>query len=110
MKVLILGFDNYKELDNKMEELIAESGNYLFAVAAGGLSGQTLEESLSAKWAKDKGAPLYWITAGTGDELIRRMVQECDYVVMKITSSSPQWHKNLLMQFKKAGKHGTVVR
>lgn len=110
MTVLILGFDNLQEINDIMEKLISESQCFLFSIAAGGLRSAYTENLVAVTWAKNNGAPLNRIIEDTPEALIKKMIKECDYLVMKINDSSPQWHKNLMMAFKKEGKHGTVVR
>lgn len=100
MKVLILGFTNLKELDKTMEKLIEESQCFLFSIVCGGA------DNIAADWAKMKGAPLVYLQPRSPHDLVK----EADYIVIKIDDNTPQWQKNLLMEFKQNGKHGTVVR
>lgn len=99
MRVLILGFDNYAELDAAMQKLIEENQYYLFYVMVTG-------EGLAKEWAENNGAPLYWLKEPTLDKI----AYYTDYIVLKLSSQTPQWHKNLMMKLKNAGKHGTVLR
>lgn len=99
MRVLILGFDNYAELDAAMQKLIEENQYYLFYVMVTG-------EGLAKKWAENNGAPLYWLKEPTLDKI----AYYTDYIVLKLSPQTPQWHKNLMMKLKNAGKHGTVLR
>lgn len=100
MKVLILGFEDLQELDDVMEKLIAESQCFLFSVVCGGTN------SCAYGWAQMRGAPVIFSQARSPQDLIK----EADYLVMKLISTSPQWHKNLMMKWKMEGKHGTVIK
>jgi hypothetical protein len=42
--------------------------------------------------------------------LKKKLLKECDYLVIKITDQTPQWQKNFMMQIKAQGKHGTVIK
>lgn len=100
MKVLILGFSSVAEVDAAMKKLITESGCYLFYVVCGN------GKNITRDWAELRGAPIYFSQAKNPQML----VNESDYLVMKLDASTPQWMKNLMMAFKSAGKHGTVIR
>ena len=100
MKVLILGFDDIEELDRVMMKMIEETQCFLFNVVCGD------RECIAEKWAEKRGTGFICIQPKDPSYLS----WYCDYVVMKLDASSPQWMKNLLMQFKQCGKHGTVVR
>ena len=100
MRVLILGFSTLQEMDSVMEKLIEESQCFLFTVVCGGIN------NVAYDWAQKVGAPVSFSQAKTPQELLK----EADYLVMKLETSSPQWMKNLMMAWKKEGKHGTVVR
>lgn len=100
MKVLILGFKTKEEIDAEMEKLIAGSGCYLFYVVCGSAAGASYE------WAVWRGAPVVFEEPGSPQDLIKM----ADYLVIKLEEKTPAWMKNLVMQWKAAGKHGTVVR
>ena len=100
MRVIILGFDNVKEIDNVMEKLIAESACFIFSVVV------TDIEGTAAQWAKMKGAPIYITKANDLD----RLAKEIDYMVMKLNERSPQWFKLFMGKVRALGKHGTIVR
>lgn len=110
MKVLILGFDNYNELDRTMQKLIEESQFFLFNTLCGGLDMVNREKSIAETWAEKNGSPIVYIQADDLDSLIKKLLNECDYLVIKINDKTPQWQKNFMMQIKAQGKHGTVVR
>lgn len=101
MRVLILGFDDYAELDATMQKLIEESQCYLFYVLTSGGDG------VSSQWAEKNGAPLYFLKQ---DATLDYIAWATDYIVLKLGPQTPQWHKNLMMKLKAAGKHGTVIR
>ena len=100
MRVLILGFSSLQEVDSVMEKLIEESQCFLFTVVCGGI------DNVAYDWAQKAGAPVTFSQVKTPQALIK----EADYLVIKINDDTPQWMKNLMMAWKKEGKHGTVVR
>ena len=100
MRVLILGFSSLQEIDSVMEKLIENTQCYLFRVFCGGMANVAYDQ------APNRSTPLTFSQVKTPQELLK----EADYLVMKLDASSPQWMKNLMMAWKKEGKHGTVVR
>ena len=100
MRVLILGFSSLQEVDTVMKKLIEESQCFLFTVVCGGT------DNVAYNWAQKAGAPVSFSQVKTPQGLLK----EADYLVMKLDASSPQWMKNLMMAWKKEGKHGTVIR
>ena len=100
MRVLILGFSSLQEIDSVMGKLIEESQCFLFTVVCGGI------DNVAYDWAQKAGAPVTFSQVKTPQALIK----EADYLVIKINDDTPQWIKNLMMAWKKEGKHGTVVR
>ena len=100
MRVLILGFSSLQAVNSTMEKLIEESQCFLFTVACGGT------DNVAYDWAQKVGATIIFSQAKTQQKLAK----EADYLVMKLEASSPQWMKNLMMAWKKEGKHGTIIR
>ena len=100
MRVLILGFSSLQEIDGVMEKLIESTQCFLFTVVCGGT------DNVAYDWAQKAGAPVTFSQVKTQ----RGLLKEADYLVMKLEASSPQWMKNLMMTWKKEGKHGTVIR
>ena len=100
MRVLILGFSSLQEIDSVMERLIESTQYFLFTVVCGGI------DNVAYDWAQKAGAPVTFSQVKTPQGLLK----EADYLVMKLEASSPQWMKNLMMAWKKEGKHGTVIR
>ena len=100
MRVLILGFSSLQEIDSVMEKLVGSTQCFLFTVVCGGT------DNVAYNWAQKAGAPVSFSQVKTPQELLK----EADYLVMKLEASSPQWCKNLMMAWKKEGKHGTVIR
>ena len=109
MKVLILGFDNYQELDRTMNKLIEEKQIFLFNIICGG-SEYMNDKTIAEQWAENNGCPIVRCYEKDIETLLKKLRQECDYLVIKISDWTPQWHKNFMMQIKSDGKHGTVVR
>ena len=100
MRVLILGFSSLQEIDSVMEKLIESTQCFLFTVVCGGA------DNVAYNWAQKTGAPVTFFQVKTPQGLLK----EADYLVMKLEASSPQWMKNLMMAWKKEGKHGTVIK
>ena len=100
MRVLILGFSSLQEIDSVMEKLIESTQYFLFTVVCGGTN------NVAYDWAQKAGVPVTFSQVKTPQELLK----EADYLVMKLEASSPQWMKNLMMAWKKEGKHGTVIK
>lgn len=100
MRVLILGFSSLQEIDSVMEKLIESTQCFLFTVVCGGA------DNVVYDWAQKAGAPVSFSQVKTPQGLLK----EADYLVIKIKDDTPQWMKNLMMAWKKEGKHGTVVR
>lgn len=109
MKVLILGFTDYNELDKTMNKLIEDSQTFLFYIICGGLE-YTNNKTIAEQWAENNGCPIVRCYEDSLDKMTRKLRSETDYLVMKISDRTPQWQKNLMMQLKSDGKHGTVVR
>ena len=100
MRVLILGFSSLQEIDSVMEKLIESTQCFLFTVVCGGI------DNVAYDWAQKAGAPVSFSQVKTPQELLK----EADYLVIKINDDTPQWMKNLMMAWKKEGKHGTVIK
>lgn len=109
MKVLILGFTDYNELDNAMNKLIEESQVFLFNIICGGLEYNS-NKTIAEQWAENNGCPIVRYYEQSLDKLLWRLRTETDYLVIRISDRTPQWQKNLMMQLKSDGKHGTVVK
>ena len=100
MRVLILGFSSLQEIDSVMEKLIESTQCFLFTVVCGGI------DNVAYDWAQKAGAPVIFSQVKTPQALLK----EADYLVIKINDDTPQWMKNLMMAWKKEGKHGTVIK
>ena len=102
MRVLILGFSSLQEVNSTMEKLIEENQCFLFTVVCGGT------DNVVYDWAQKVGAPVEFVQV---DEP-RKLLYKADYLVIKLRegSETPTWMENLMMAWKKEGKHGTVIR
>ena len=102
MRVLILGFSSLQEIDSVMEKLIESTQCFLFTVVCGGT------DNVAYDWAQKAGVPVEFVQV---DEP-RKLLYKADYLVIKLRegSETPTWMKNLMMAWKKEGKHGTVIR
>lgn len=105
MKVVILGGD--PRLDAVMNELIEDSGCYLFYVLCGGQSAEGLENSAGYQWAIRNGAPVQYLIEADIEKLIDKIVQTADFLVA--FNDGSQIIKRIIMKFKIAGKHGKVI-
>ena len=100
MRVLILGFSSLQEVNSTMEKLIESTQYFLFTVVCGGTN------NVAYDWAQKAGVPVIFSQVKTPQALLK----EADYLVIKINDDTPQWCKNLMMTWKKEGKHGTVIK
>lgn len=107
MKVVIAGFPSYDLLDQVMEKLIEDSQFYLFYVVCGGTDSRTYSPGLSERWAREHGAPIQYIWAEEQNVLTERIVYTADYLVAFRDGS--KFVRDLIMCFRAAGKHGTVI-
>lgn len=107
MKVVIAGFHDYGLLDQVMEKLIEDSQFYLFYVVCGGTDPCAYSPGLSEKWAKEHGAPVQYLWAEEQSVLIKRIASTADYLVAFRDGS--KFVRDLIMGFRAAGKHGTVI-
>lgn len=107
MNIAIVGDltpNNYHLLDQKLNELIEEKQCYLFNVLCGGpLRNEKPSPTLGSLWAKNNGAPVHYIFEPTPAKLFK----EADYIVFLYDGN--QQTKNLIMQYKMTGKHGSVI-
>lgn len=116
MRVLMIGFNSYQELDIAINKLMEESQCFLFTVVCGGMDILPFRDkgeyvSLAHEWAEKNGAPINWCcNYYTIDEMIRDLHRNTDYLLIKIDENTPQIWKNFMMAHKAEGKHGTVVR
>ena len=113
MKVAIVaatGALNYRLLDKRINELIENSGCFLFYILCGYLDGRKSneEKSLGQIWAENNGAPVVFIHAKTTDELIDKMILKADYAIF-ILDGNPVIN-NAFMRYKMTGKHGSVIK
>lgn len=99
----------YKVVDKKLNQLIEESQCYVFTLLSGYVKGHKSEEpTISERWAKQYGLPVFYISGKTIDELIDRLIYKADYAIF-VLDGSPLI-KNAFMRYKKSGKHGTVIK
>lgn len=110
MNILIVGFNNYAEMDRAMNEMIAETGQFLFNVLCGGMDMSHPQQSLASQWAKKNGAPIVYYYESTMDKLLWKLGKDVDYIVMKVDDNTPQVWKNFLMKMKSEGKHGKIIK
>lgn len=99
MRVAIVNFsmDNYKDLEEAMEKLIAESQCYLFTIVLSNL------QTAGGVWAARNGAPISIVKDTTLDGLL----DSADYFVIW-NDGSKSMHK-LIFKAMHANKHGTIL-
>lgn len=108
MKVAIIGGnvtpENYQKIDKELNKLIEEKRIYLFYIICGlRLISQEPEPTLGSIWAKNNGAPIQWILEPTPAKLIKA----ADYIIFLYDGNN--FIRQLIMQYKQTGKHGTVI-
>lgn len=96
--------EKYVLLDNSINKLIEDSGNYLFTV----LCGKQEETELGRKWAVRNGAPVRYIKASSSAELIDKVLYFSDYIIFILDGTAAI--SNAFMRYKDSRKHGTVIR
>lgn len=66
------------------------------------------ENSLGYIWARENGMPVKRVWAHSPSKLRRRLLYfEADYIFFLLHDE--QWIKNIIMEYKMTGKHGTVI-
>lgn len=99
----------YDLLDKKLNQLIEQSGCFLFNILCGGIKGQERKEkSLGELWAKNNGAPVVYIFENTESKLVNQIFLKANYIIF-ILDGNP-YINNLFMKYKMLGKHGTVIK
>lgn len=100
MVVGIIGNGNVDldEIDVTMDDIIAESGRYLFTVATGDIN------SLGVQYAKKRGVPFNMVRN------LNEFLKVSDYI-LAIVGPGGDIHgiKNFMMRAKMEGKHGKMV-
>jgi hypothetical protein len=67
------------------------------------------ESNLGYIWAKENGMPVKKIFAHSPSKLRRRLLYyEADYIFFILHDE--QWIKNMIMEYRMTGKHGTVIK
>ena len=103
------GAYRYRLLDNKLNELIEASECYLFSFLCGYIKGrQSQEETLGEMWAHKNGAPIFYITENTVEELLNKLFFKADYIIFFL-DGTPLIDR-AFMKYKMLGKRGSVIR
>lgn len=108
-RIIIVGFDNYSELDRVLNDFMDKTGILLFCIICGGLGDMRNEKSLSEIWAERYGAPVELVYADNVESLLQRTSQTADYLIWKYDENN-NFGRRLLMKMKELGKHGMVIR
>lgn len=88
-------------VDNVIMKLADDAQFYLFNVVCN--SAAKSHPTLSEAWAEFRGAPKIYVNFASPQELMKKV----DYIFF--VSHGEQWIKNMLMQYRMMGKHGTVI-
>ena len=110
MLVGIAGGDaNYlKIVDDTLEELIENSGVYIFTIFDAQIKGSIhTDPTLAHLYSQLRGLPCRTKQYNTFDALVRGICKEVDYLI--ILNNNSQQIKRLFMSYKQTGKHGSVI-
>ena len=114
MKVGIIGGDasnpqHLQLVDNLLEELIKESGCYLFTMFSARMKGcDATEKPLAHQYATLRGLPCCFAQYPTFDSLVNGICKEVDYLIVLYDKSQPV--KRCFMAFQQTGKHGSLIQ
>ena len=81
---------------------------FLFTILGGYIEGQERKQTLGEKWAEEYGLPVFYISAKTTDELVRKLILKADYAIFLLDNNP--LIRNIAMQYKMSGKHGTIIK
>lgn len=99
----------YEMIDKKLNQLIETSQCFVFTLLSGYVKGhKTNESTISEKWAREYGLPVFYISANTVDDLIDKLIYKADYAIF-VLDGNPLIN-NAFMRYKMSGKHGTVIK
>lgn len=105
LNVAIIGGD-YQSIDilsKAIYDIICPKDILLFNVL------YSTESSLGYIWAKENGMPTKKIGASNQEKLKKRLLYfEADYIFFVLHDE--QWIKNMIMEYRMTGKHGTVIK
>ena len=110
MKVAIIGGDpeHLELVDKELNELIEESGHYLFTIV-GGYIGE-LEggnPTLSQIWAELRGLPYQPKEYKDLGSMMHGVAAAADYIIF--INDNSQIMKRFIMTYRQTGKHGSVI-
>ena len=108
MKVAIIGgsYKHLKLVDNELESLIEESGNYIFTVI-GGYIKECGNPTLGQLYANRRGVPYIPTEYKNLDQLMHGTAAAADYIIFMNDGS--QLMKRFIMTYMQTGKHGSVI-
>ena len=113
MKVGIVGGDacnpaHLNKIDQLLEQLIEDSGVYLFTIFSAGIKGCShTKPSLAQQYSALRGTPLSRKEYTSLDKLIKGICNEVDYLI--ILNDKSQVIKRIYMSYKQTGKHGSMI-
>jgi len=112
MKVAIIGGDgtnpiHFKALDKEFDELIMNSGRYLFTVIGGFCGVMKPPFPLSYVWAQERGLPYSVKQYQNIGEIIQGICIEADYVIF--LNDGSELIDRFIKAYKNTGKHGSVI-
>ena len=108
--VVIIGFNDKKEIDDAVEKFIADTGQYLFTVVRGYVGERDERRTALDDWCDWAGCPQVYVGAKSQASLVAVMDHWVNYIIAKINEDTPQAVKNFVMSMKQIGKHGMIVR
>lgn len=99
----------YELVDKKLNQLIEASQCFVFTLLSGYVKGhKNSEPTISEKWAKEYGLPVFYISANSIEELVNKLIYKADYAIF-VLDGNPLIN-NTFMQYKMSGKHGSVIK
>ena len=112
MKVAIIGGDgtnlaHFKALDKEFDELITNSGRYLFTVIGGFCGVMEPPFPLSYVWAQERGLPYSVKQYQNIGKIIQGICIEADYVIF--LNDGSELIDRFIKAYKNTGKHGSVI-
>lgn len=94
-------------VDNELNELIEESGNYLFTIIGGYMGEISGDPSLSQLWAEFRGLPYQPKKYKDLGDMMHGVAAAADYIIFMNDGS--QIMKRFIMAYHQTGKHGSVI-
>ena len=109
MKIAIIGGNeqHFDALDKELDNLIEESGRYLFNVIGGYIGSTKGRPPLSQIWAKERGLPFTADEYKNIGDLIDGICTKADYIIFLRDGS--ELIDRFIKIYRNTGKHGSVI-